>query len=120
MMYQSSDFNLVKGSDNYFVNGYYPQFQEQAADGSMTVLLQRDVPDELGDGEDYLQTRSGQPDELLPDPPGVRTGAGGGLHADVVPSPGRSRDCGPESIARVLGPGTSGRARRGAPTAGRR
>lgn len=55
-MYQSSDFNLVQGSDNYFVNSYYPQFQARATDGSMTVLIQRDVPDELGAGVYYLQT----------------------------------------------------------------
>jgi hypothetical protein len=55
-MYQSSDFNLVKGSNAYFVNSYYPRFKGRKLDGSMTVLLQRDDPGTLDQGVYWLQS----------------------------------------------------------------
>ncbi|MBC9206725.1 DUF1254 domain-containing protein [Roseomonas aerophila] len=52
-----ADYNLVKGTDNYFVNGYYPRFQTLGPDGNMTVLIQREQPpDPLPDGTYWLQT----------------------------------------------------------------
>jgi hypothetical protein len=62
-MYQLPDYNLVKGSNNYFVNSYYPRFQGRAADGSMTVLIQRDDPGTQPQGTYWLQT----PDPRDPD-----------------------------------------------------
>jgi hypothetical protein len=62
-MYQASNFNLVEGSSNYFVNSYYPRFRGRTADGSMTVLIQRDDPGTLPQGSYWLQT----PDPSNPD-----------------------------------------------------
>lgn len=56
-MYQSSDFNLVPGSEAYSVNSYYPEFQSRDSAGGMTIFLQRDEPENYReDGVYWLQT----------------------------------------------------------------
>ena len=56
-MYQSSDFNLVPGSEAYSVNSYYPEFQSRDNAGGMTIFLQRDEPENYrNDGVYWLQT----------------------------------------------------------------
>jgi hypothetical protein len=62
-MYGANDFYLVKGSQNYFVNSYYPQFAGRQPDGSMTIVMQRDDPGTLQTGVYWLQT----PDPSDPD-----------------------------------------------------
>jgi hypothetical protein len=54
-MYQPN-YNLVTGSQNYFVNSYYPNFSGRKPDGSMTILIQRDDPGPLDAGVYWLQT----------------------------------------------------------------
>lgn len=56
-MYQSSDFNLVPGSEAYSINSYYPEFQSRDSAGGMTIFLQRDKPENYrNDGVYWLQT----------------------------------------------------------------
>jgi hypothetical protein len=58
-----SDYNLVEGSANYFVNSYYPRFQTLDAGGRLTILIQRDPPTApLPAGTYWLQT----PDPAAP------------------------------------------------------
>jgi hypothetical protein len=54
-MYDSADYNLVKGSTHYSVNSYDPKYQARKQDGSMTVLIQRDRPTTIEKGVYWLQ-----------------------------------------------------------------
>ena len=49
-------YNLVPGSKNYSVNGYYPEFQTKDADGGLTILIQSTDPGELPAGSYWLQS----------------------------------------------------------------
>jgi hypothetical protein len=51
-----SDYNLVKGSLNYSVNGYYPGFQKRLPNGSMVIRIQSTDPGTLADGVYWLQS----------------------------------------------------------------
>jgi hypothetical protein len=53
----------TQGSQACFVNSYYPEFSGRKADGSMTVLIQRDDPGTLEPGVYWLQP----PDPANPD-----------------------------------------------------
>lgn len=53
-----STYNLVFGSQNYSVNGYYPQFQTKDADGGLTILIQSTAPSDLPAGTYWLQSPS--------------------------------------------------------------
>lgn len=55
-MYQA-DHNLVKGSEAYSINSYYPKFRSRDSDGGMTIYLQADKPAHYGShGVYWLQT----------------------------------------------------------------
>ncbi|MEA2719312.1 MAG: hypothetical protein QOJ39_1176 [Candidatus Eremiobacteraeota bacterium] len=49
-------YNLVSGSQAYSINSYHQEFSARQANGDMTILLQRDRPDALGNGVYWLQT----------------------------------------------------------------
>ncbi|HET6975331.1 MAG TPA: DUF1254 domain-containing protein [Pyrinomonadaceae bacterium] len=56
-MYQSSDFNLVPGSEAYSINSYYPEYHSRDSAGGLTIFLQRDKPENYKkDGVYWLQT----------------------------------------------------------------
>jgi hypothetical protein len=63
-----STFNLVKGSSSYSVNSYDPKYQSRQPNGDMTILLQHDKPQDLGNGVYWLQT---------PDPADISPGTAG-------------------------------------------
>lgn len=50
-----STYNLVPGSENYSVNGYYPEFQTKDAEGGMTIVIQSTAPSNLPAGSYWLQ-----------------------------------------------------------------
>jgi hypothetical protein len=54
-LYDSS-YNLVKGSLNYSVNGYYPGFQKRLPNGSMVIRIASTDPGTLADGVYWLQS----------------------------------------------------------------
>jgi hypothetical protein len=45
-----STYNLVPGSENYSVNGYYPEFQTKDAEGGLTIVIQSIDPGDLPAG----------------------------------------------------------------------
>src|SRR5688572_23700993 len=51
-----STYNLVHGSENYSVNGYYPEFQTKDADGGLTIVIQSADPGDLPAGSYWLQS----------------------------------------------------------------
>lgn len=55
-MYDMASYNLVAGSAAYTVNSYYPDYQARAADGSLTIVMQRDQPSSPPPGSYWLQT----------------------------------------------------------------
>jgi hypothetical protein len=65
-MYNSS-YNLVPGSQNYSINGYYPEYQPRDAAGDMTILIQSDPPADgtLPAGSYWLQSQSGTDDDTF-------------------------------------------------------
>jgi hypothetical protein len=50
-----STYNLVPGSENYSVNGYYPEFQTKDAEGGLTIVIQNTAPGNLPAGSYWLQ-----------------------------------------------------------------
>ncbi|HEY0381823.1 MAG TPA: DUF1254 domain-containing protein [Candidatus Elarobacter sp.] len=50
-----STYNLVPGSSHYSVNSYDPKYAARQPNGDMTILLQYDEPQSLGDGVYWLQ-----------------------------------------------------------------
>ena len=50
-----STYNLVPGSENYSVNGYYPEFQVKDAEGGLTIVIQSTDPGNLPAGSYWLQ-----------------------------------------------------------------
>jgi hypothetical protein len=65
-MYNST-YNLVPGSQNYTINGYYPQYQQRDAEGGMTILIQSNPPaaGTLPAGSYWLQSSSGTDDDTF-------------------------------------------------------
>ncbi|MCM2442853.1 DUF1254 domain-containing protein [Agrobacterium vitis] len=51
-------YNLVPGSIAYTVNSTDPKYQSRDANGNLTILLQNEQPENLGDGVYWLQTPS--------------------------------------------------------------
>lgn len=58
-------YNLIPGSSNYRINGYYPEYQDRDSSGSMTILIQSDQPDELPKGSYWLQSPGGTDDTFF-------------------------------------------------------
>jgi hypothetical protein len=50
-----STYNLVPGSTHYSINSYDPKYSARQPNGDMTILLQYDEPQSLGDGVYWLQ-----------------------------------------------------------------
>lgn len=60
-----STYNLVPGSQNYTVNGYYPDYQSRDATGAMTIWIQPDPLPMPADGSYWLQSPSGTNDDTF-------------------------------------------------------
>jgi hypothetical protein len=54
-----SSYNLVSGSLNYSINGYYPDYQKRDANGAMTIWIQPNPLTAPADGSYWLQSPSG-------------------------------------------------------------
>jgi hypothetical protein len=54
-----SDYNLVTGSKNYTINGYYPAFRDQLPGGGMMIWIQS-TEHAQGNGEYWLQSPAGK------------------------------------------------------------
>lgn len=60
-----STYNLVPGSQNYTVNGYYPDYQSRDATGAMTIWIQPDPMPLPAAGSYWLQSPSGTSDDTF-------------------------------------------------------
>lgn len=63
----NSTYNLVPGSQNYSINGYYPEYDSRDPAGGMTVLIRstRPAPGELPSGSYWLQSPAGTDDDTF-------------------------------------------------------